>query len=72
MLIAEHSMCHPGNPGPQGEGHASVLPGSALFQSAKSTGSRLRGSTSPRTPCFNASPTLPESFPYPGKRFTAK
>ncbi len=48
--IAEHSMCQPGRPGPQGLGQAAVSGSLSVFQpfhSAKSRGSRLpRGSAS--------------------------
>ena len=48
--IAEHSMCQPGRPGPQGAGQAAVSGSVSFlrpFQSAKSRGSRLpRGSAS--------------------------
>ena len=40
MLIAEHSMCQPGRPGPHGLSHAGS-PGLALFHRAKSPGLRL-------------------------------
>ena len=33
--MTEHSMCHPGRPGPHGEGHEGS-PGLEAFQSAKS------------------------------------
>ena len=38
--MAEHSMCHPGLPGPQGESQCGS-PGFAAFHNAKSSGSRL-------------------------------
>ena len=41
--IAEHSMCQPGRPAPQGESHAVSSPGLFAFQSAKSRGSALSG-----------------------------
>ena len=41
--IAEHSMCQPGRPRPQGESHEVSSPGLFAFQSAKSRGSSLRG-----------------------------
>ncbi len=37
MLMAEHSMCHPGRPGPQGLSHDGS-PGLDRFHSAKSPG----------------------------------
>ena len=40
MLMAEHSMCQPGRPGPQGLSHAGS-PGLAAFQRAKSAGLRF-------------------------------
>src|SRR5438270_8299142 len=40
MLIAEHSMCHPGRPGPHGDSHCGS-PGLAAFHSAKSAGLRF-------------------------------
>ncbi|SKF62227.1 Uncharacterised protein [Mycobacteroides abscessus subsp. abscessus] len=47
--MAEHSMCHPGRPRPQGLGHDAEYGSPSLwpFHSAKSRGSRLpRGSAS--------------------------
>jgi hypothetical protein len=35
LAITEHSMCHPGRPGPHGEGQEGS-PGLEAFQSAKS------------------------------------
>ncbi len=52
--MAEHSMCHPGRPGPQGESHAGS-PGFAAFQSAKSIGLRFASSTSTRAPADSRS-----------------
>ncbi len=40
MLMAEHSMCHPGRPGPHGLSHAGS-PGLAAFHRAKSAAFRL-------------------------------
>ena len=40
--IAEHSMCQPGRPFPQGDSHDVSSPGLFAFQSAKSRGSSLR------------------------------
>ena len=37
--MTEHSICHPGRPGPQGDGHAGS-PGFEAFQSAKSATDR--------------------------------
>ena len=64
MDIAEHSMCHPGNPSPQGLGHFKSLPGSAFFHSVKSLASRFSGSTSTRTASSSsAAALLPDSLP---------
>ena len=71
MAMAEHSMCQPGRPGPQGLSQDGS-PGLADFHRAKSRGSRLRSSTSTRAPASNSSRFLPESFPYSGKRDTSK
>ena len=46
MDMAEHSMCHPGNPSPHGLSHLTIRPGSAAFHSVKSRGSRFNGSAS--------------------------
>ncbi len=47
--MAEHSMCQPGRPGPQGLSQDGS-PGLAAFQRAKSRGDSLRVSTSMRLP----------------------
>src|SRR6185436_7662337 len=65
MLIAEHSMCHPGRPGPHGLGQEGS-PGLADFQSAKSSGSSLLSPTSTREPDCRSSMRFLESFPYSG------
>lgn len=39
LAITEHSICQPGRPGPQGEGHEGS-PGFDAFQSAKSEADR--------------------------------
>ena len=41
--IAEHSMCQPGRPGPQGESHEVSSPSFVAFQRAKSRGSSFSG-----------------------------
>ena len=41
--IAEHSMCQPGRPGPQGDAHDVSSPSFVAFQSAKSRGSSFSG-----------------------------
>ena len=48
--IAEHSMCQPGRPSPQGEGQAVSSPSFSPFQSAKSSGSSLRSAPSTPSP----------------------
>ena len=62
MLIAEHSMCQPGRPGPHGLSHAGS-PGLAPFHSVKSSGSRLCSPISTRAPERISSTSRPESFP---------
>ncbi len=66
-------MCHPGRPGPHGESHAGS-PGFAAFHSAKSTGDRLRSSTSTRAPALSSSSASVrcESEPYSGSESTWK
>ncbi len=69
--IAEHSMCQPGRPGPQGdsqEGSPSLAP----FHSAKSPAYALRSSISTRAPASRSSGSRCESLPYSAKRFTEK
>ena len=72
--IAEHSMCHPGRPGPHGEGQAAVSGSDAFFQpfqSAKSRGSRLpRGSAS--SAASMSSMRWCVSSPYDGHDRTSK
>ena len=60
--IAEHSMCQPGRPLPQGEAQRGS-PGLAAFQSAKSSGSRLAASTATRAPARSSSTLRRESLP---------
>ena len=68
MLMAEHSMCQPGRPGPHGLSHAGS-PGLAPFHRAKSSGSRFSSPTLALSPAFTRSPSRtssrlrPESFP---------
>ncbi len=71
--MAEHSMCQPGRPFPHGESHAGS-PGLADFQSAKSTGLRLRSSTSMRAPAepSRSSSRRCASSPYSGNDVTSK
>src|SRR5581483_2901476 len=67
--IAEHSMCQPGRPRPQGESHDVSSPGLFAFQSAKSRGSFFSGFGS----CSSTwSGRWPESRPYCGSRATEK
>ena len=72
--IAEHSMCQPGRPGPQGLGHAAVSGSDSFFQpfhSAKSRGSRLpRGSAS--SAASMSSIFWWVSSPYDGQERTSK
>lgn len=64
--MAEHSMCQPGRPAPQGEGKLGS-PGLAPFQSAKSNGWRLRASSAslvrPLAPSCCSSSVRPLSLP---------
>ena len=62
MLIAEHSICQPGRPLPHGESHDGS-PGLALFQSAKSSGSRLCSPGSILAPLSSDSIDCPVSLP---------
>ena len=55
--IAEHSICHPGLPFPQGESQ-DISPGFADFHKAKSTGSSFSSSGSIRTPFLSSSTFL--------------
>ena len=50
VAMAEHSMCQPGKPRPQGESHSCCrsTPGGVSFQSAKSAGWRLASMCSTR------------------------
>ena len=61
--MAEHSMCQPGRPGPQGESHAVSSPGLFAFQSAKSSGSSLRSAPSTPSPWSIWSTSRCESSP---------
>ena len=62
--IAEHSMCQPGRPSPQGEGHEVSSCGFVAFQRAKSRGSSFRSLGSWAT---MSSGFAPESEPYSGQ-----
>ena len=63
--MAEHSMCQPGRPAPQGLAHltSSGSLGLALFHSTKSSGSCLPSCTATRSPACNSSSDLPDSLP---------
>jgi len=52
MLMAEHSMCHPGKPTPQGESHSiwRLAPAGENFHKAKSVALRFCGFFSTRAP----------------------
>ncbi len=69
MAIAEHSMCHPGRPRPQGVSQAaptSSSSGRTAFQSTKSrTSSRSYSSAATRSPRRPAETSTFESLPYP-------
>ena len=63
-LMAEHSMCQPGRPRPQGlsqPGRSSV----EGFHRTKSIGSSLKGATSTLAPAIMSSTERPDSLPYP-------
>ena len=49
--MTTHSVCQPGRPSPQGEGHEGS-PGFTNFQRAKSMGECLCSATSTRAPAF--------------------
>ena len=64
--IAEHSMCQPGRPRPQGESHHVSSPSLCAFQSAKSRGSSLRAASSGSSDGLrvaSSSPWRPLSLP---------
>ena len=60
--MAEHSMCQPGRPGPQGLSHAGS-PGLAPFHRAKSPGLRFLSLTSIRAPASSCSGSRWHSLP---------
>jgi hypothetical protein len=64
--IAEHSMCQPGRPSPNIEGHLGS-PGFAAFHSTKSSGSFFASATATRSPARRSSRLRRESLPYSGK-----
>ena len=64
--IAEHSMCQPGRPRPQGESHQVSSPSLCPFQSAKSRASSFSSSASASSDGLrtaSSSSCLPESRP---------
>ena len=61
--IAEHSMCQPGRPSPQGEGQAVSSSGLRAFQSAKSSGSSFSDSVPASSPWSISSGSRFESLP---------
>ena len=71
MLIAEHSMCHPGRPGPQGLSQDGS-PGFDDFQRAKSPGCFLSEVGSIRAPAWSSSGSRWLSLPYDGALVTSK
>ncbi len=71
MLIAEHSICQPGRPGPQGLSQAGS-PGFEPFQRAKSPGWRLIAVGSIRAPAWRSSGSRWLSLPYSGALVTSK
>ena len=61
--IAEHSMCQPGRPWPQGESHEVSSPSLCPFQRAKSSGSSLSDAVPASSPWSIWSASRLESFP---------
>ena len=61
--IAEHSMCQPGRPRPQGASHEVSSPSFWPFHSAKSSGSSLRSEPSTPSPWSMSSTDRCESEP---------
>ena len=62
--IAEHSMCQPGRPGPQGESQEVSSSGLWAFQRAKSSGSSLSEADPASSPWSMSSVRRLESLPY--------
>ncbi len=69
VAIAEHSRCQPGRPLPHGVSHDGS-PGFALFQSAKSNGSRLVSTSV--SPCCKFDGSCPDNAPYAANERTEK
>ena len=70
-IIAEHSMCHPGRPWPQGDSQVGSF-GFAVFHRAKSAGFFFLLSTTTRSPARLSSWFLPDKDPYFDKELTEK
>ena len=70
--IAEHSMCQPGRPRPQGASQAVSSIGFCAFQSAKSSGSSFSAAPSTPSPWSIWSTSRCESSPYSGSERTRK
>ena len=61
--IAEHSMCQPGRPRPQGESQLVSSPSLRAFQSAKSWGACFFSAASSPSPCCISTSGRLESLP---------
>ncbi len=61
--MAEHSMCQPGLPSPQGESQAVSSPSLRAFHRAKSWGDSLCSAASSPSPCCISSSGRLESLP---------
>ena len=61
--IAEHSMCQPGRPGPQGESQQVSSPSLCAFQRAKSSGSSFSEAEPASSPWSMSSVRRLESLP---------
>ena len=61
--IAEHSMCQPGRPSPQGDSHQVSSPSLRPFHSAKSCGDSFSSAASSPSPCCISSSGRFESLP---------
>ncbi len=61
--IAEHSMCQPGRPSPQGEGHEVSSPSLTAFHRAKSSRSCFSEAVPASSPWSISSGSRLESFP---------
>ena len=70
ILIAEHSICHPGLPLPHGLFHTGSI--SENFHTAKSNGSFFDSSISILEPDCSSSIFFFDNFPYPGNFETEK